>query len=107
MQINSANLRGLKAFGIGETDLHDACTNINVGAWILAEKIQRLGFTWEAVGAYNASCTKLSPMECRAARSKYAWCVYRHLPGVAKGLQSRKSARPVVPISIIAARVSE
>src|SRR6186713_2962833 len=49
MQINSSNLRALKAYGIGETELLDACTSINVGAWILAQKMQRHGNNWEAV----------------------------------------------------------
>lgn len=32
----------------------DACYNIYVGAWILFKCIKRYGYTWRAVGCYNA-----------------------------------------------------
>ena len=34
--------------------LNDACTNVHTGAWILAQNIKSHGYTWEAVGYYNA-----------------------------------------------------
>jgi soluble lytic murein transglycosylase-like protein len=55
MQINSAWLNTLSRFGIAGHDLMGACTNIHVGAWILAKNIGAHGSTWKAVGAYNAS----------------------------------------------------
>lgn len=55
MQINSSWLPTLAPYGIGRKQLADACTNVNIGAWVLAQNIQRYGDTWKAVGAYNAT----------------------------------------------------
>lgn len=54
MQINSSWLPTLAKYGITKAHLTDACTNTYVGAWILADNISRLGYRWEAIGAYNA-----------------------------------------------------
>jgi soluble lytic murein transglycosylase-like protein len=77
MQINSRNLPSLAAMGVAPDHLWDACTSIYVGARILREKFDRYGVSWEAVGAYNASCTRLRGAACRKARMDYAWKVYR------------------------------
>jgi soluble lytic murein transglycosylase-like protein len=104
MQINSSHLRRLEAYGINEAQLYNACTNIQVGAWILAGEFQKHGFSWDAVGAYNAACTERKGKDCAAARSKYAWCVYRNLPpqsapGLSKAHSSlRASTALVTPI---------
>ena len=57
MQVNSRWLLKLGRWGLDKNSLLDACTNINVGAWILAQNIQRMGYNWGAIGAYNAAST--------------------------------------------------
>lgn len=55
MQINSAWLPTLRKYGVTAPDLFDPCTNIHVGTWVLAGNIARFGYTWRALGAYNAA----------------------------------------------------
>jgi soluble lytic murein transglycosylase-like protein len=52
MQINSwwASKIGRKHWN----ELDDACKNVHVGAWILSQCFEAHGYTWEAVGYYNA-----------------------------------------------------
>ncbi len=69
MQINSSWARVL-----GEdlwSSLGDPCTNVKVGAWILSGCVRKHGYTWEAVGAYNASH--------KHKRVRYARKVYQAL----------------------------
>jgi soluble lytic murein transglycosylase-like protein len=35
--------------------LFDPCTNVRVGAWILAQCVSRYGYGWRAVGCYHSS----------------------------------------------------
>ena len=71
MQINTRWLPQLRSLGITSGQLWDECINIFVGAWVLAQNFQRLGYTWEAVGAYNARSSD--------KRIRYAWQVYHVL----------------------------
>lgn len=55
MQINSWWLDNhLNDMGLYRNDLLDACTNIYIGSWILANEIKLRGDIWTAVGYYNA-----------------------------------------------------
>jgi soluble lytic murein transglycosylase-like protein len=54
MQINSTWFPVLESAGITEASLYEPCVSIHVGAWILAQEIERYGYTWEAIGAYYA-----------------------------------------------------
>jgi hypothetical protein len=71
MQINSA---WLKQMDINADNLlQDACLNAKTGARILRQCIDRYGYTWEAVGCYNATS--------RPKRVNYAWKVFRQFNG--------------------------
>jgi len=53
MQINSswASKLGAEQWA----NLGNACYNVKVGAWILSDCIRRYGYSWKAVGCYNAT----------------------------------------------------
>jgi len=73
LQINSGWFGPLSKFGITPGMLWEPCTNATVGAWILAQNIQRHGYTWKAVGAYNAASAHKQQV--------YAQRIYRALHG--------------------------
>lgn len=84
MQIMPFHLNWLKRYGIYEHDLYDACTNINVGAFVLADFIRMYGNTWRAVGAYGAG---ISPNK-EQARIGYVQLVqqaYEHITNRSAG----------------------
>jgi soluble lytic murein transglycosylase-like protein len=59
--------------------LDDACFNVQVGAWILSQCVQRYGYSWAAVGCYNGVS--------KNKRAAYASRVYRILEKSARGSQ--------------------
>ncbi|HSH28753.1 MAG TPA: lytic transglycosylase domain-containing protein [Thiohalobacter sp.] len=58
MQINTRWLEQLAGYGITREDLAEPCTNILVGAWVLAHNFTLYGDSWKAVGAYNAGTAR-------------------------------------------------
>ena len=75
MQINSEWLPRIAGLGYDRASLFDPCINVMVGSWILAQEIERFGYSWEAVGAYHAG-----PSAQRAGRRAwYAQRVANHL----------------------------
>lgn len=70
-QINSVWLPHLKKFGINAKNLMDPCTNLHVGAYILALSVRQYGNTWNAIGAYHSSTP--------ARRDRYAQSIYQRL----------------------------
>ncbi|MBB3221700.1 lytic transglycosylase domain-containing protein [Pseudoduganella umbonata] len=70
--INSGWLPRLsREFGINEQALQTPCTNLHVGAWILARNLRQHGDTWRAIGAYNAVT--------ESKRREYAWKILAHM----------------------------
>ncbi len=69
MQINSSwiEILGLNAGHL----IQDPCYNTLIGAKILRQCIDRRGYTWEAVGCYNASS--------RAKQVKYSWRILNQM----------------------------
>jgi len=54
MRVNSRWLPELATYGISERMLLGPCTNIGVGAWVLANEFHRVGASWRAAGRYNS-----------------------------------------------------
>lgn len=66
----------LKRFGLKEVDVWNPCTNVMIGAWILASNFAQKGRNWNAVGMYNAACKKLDRNECSRVRNNYSQKVW-------------------------------
>jgi soluble lytic murein transglycosylase-like protein len=96
MQIMPFHLKWLQRYGIDRIDLLDGCTNINVGAFLLADFIRMYGNTWRAVGAYGAG---IAP-DKEKARIEYAQLVeraYEHLINLNAGSPPGPVSRPGTP----------
>ncbi|WAS55603.1 lytic transglycosylase domain-containing protein [Burkholderia ambifaria] len=79
MQINSSHLPRLVKVGVTHKRLIDEpCTSIDTGAAILAGFIDQHGYTWNAVGAYNAGSSE-KRVPARKAYATKVWREYRAL----------------------------
>lgn len=68
MQIHSQHFPHLAKVGITPSALyHDPCLNIYTGAYYMAHAIKRLGYNWDAVGAYYAGFSS-SPAQAEKRR---------------------------------------
>ena len=94
MQINTTWLPTLASYGITEARLREECTSIMGGTWILSNNIARLGWSWDAVGAYNVGCKALDPIECERRRVRYALKVRAALHKAAKLPVSKRESEP-------------
>lgn len=63
--------------------LGDACTNVHVGAWVLAQCVNSYGYNWEAVGCYNA--------RSKDKRRKYAQKIQQALKDAYEQMNARHS----------------
>lgn len=101
VQINTSWLPKLKRYGITEEALlADPCLNLKVGAWIMADTLDRVGDSWSGVGAYNASCTQLKGKDCDAARNRYARKVYAAMLKHQGDSSTEPAPRPIAIVSL-------
>ncbi len=70
MQINSIWLPQLKPYGINREKLFNPCLNAHIGAWILAQQIQKYGNTWYAIGAYHSRTPELNSKYSKKVQQK-------------------------------------
>jgi hypothetical protein len=84
MQINStwASTLGKQRWN----NLGDACFNTKTGAWILAQCMNKYGYTWKAIGCYNSQ----TPQK----RDLYAQRVFKQLQKV-KPLEQEAAYTPL------------
>ncbi|HHE6471354.1 TPA: type III secretion system invasion protein IagB [Providencia rettgeri] len=79
MQINSSHLPRLKKIGVTEKQLtENPCTSVVIGASILSDMMKIYGYSWEAVGAYNAGLSKKNK-DARMNYAKKIWKRYNRI----------------------------
>ena len=71
MQINTSWLPRLQKYSISKESLkNDACLNVDVGAWILAQSIAR-SEGWKGVGNYHSATPKYNVVYSQKVKRKY------------------------------------
>jgi soluble lytic murein transglycosylase-like protein len=92
MQINSSWLPQLVEQGITESDLYRPCISVQVGAWILAQEVERYGYSWQAIGSYNAG-----PY---TEKSTWKLSIYREYADkvLKRWIQALEGKLPIVPV---------
>jgi soluble lytic murein transglycosylase-like protein len=96
MQINSTWMVRLNRRP--EDLLSDPCANVMAGAWVLRHCLDTYGYTWQAVGCYNARSS--------GKRIDYAWKVFRKLKD-GKALSASQPIEPSMTGSSLVFRVHE
>lgn len=84
MQINSFWVKSLKLDPA--MLISDPCYNLKTGAGILRKCIDRYGYTWEAVGCYNATSMP--------KKMGYSWKIYEKLKAEGERLKDSKLKSP-------------
>lgn len=88
MQINSL---WLKSLNISREDLlADPCLNARTGALILRRCIDRFGYTWEAVGCYNAVSSE--------KKVDYAWKVFHSVALCSDRVPGKNRKKNILPV---------
>lgn len=102
MQINSRWLTVLAGYGITRHILlTKPCTNIQVGAWILAGEIQRTGYSWQTIGAYNAGpITKKTSAATRQRKLSTYQNYANKVIARWRALEKRRASAPAVETMI-------
>jgi soluble lytic murein transglycosylase-like protein len=102
MQVNSYHLPRLAKFGITEKALlEDSCRALKVGAGILADFMRRYGYSWEAVGAYNAGTAIDGGAPER--RQQYAQKIAVRYQRILKERDNAATVRKIAPAASVAA----
>lgn len=101
MQINDWWLPKLKEYGISkDTLVDDACINLNVGAWILRQGIDRYGYNAQGIGAYGAGTAP----DKEQTRITYANKVFKALASQRNGTGSPVDVAGVQPAKSVGKR---